>query len=70
MAIFSLVYADEDLNTLFLQCFNYVLLPWDFFGTTPQRHKQKQLQWKESRKQNLDFVLWLMTLIYCILRFT
>lgn len=62
-------------NTLSLQCFNYVLVPWDFCKTTPLRrchtqHKQKQLWWKESGKQILDLVLELMRLIYCIWRFT
>lgn len=62
-------------NTLSLQCFNYVLVPWDFCKTSPQRHcctpnKQKQLWWKESWKQNLHLVLQLMRLMHCIWGFT
>lgn len=39
------------------------------YDAATHQSKQKQLWWKESWKQNLDLVLWLMRLIYCIWRF-
>lgn len=41
MAIFSLVYVDEDLKHTFptiFYFFYFVLVPWDFSKATPQRH--------------------------------
>lgn len=44
MAIFSLVYADEDLKCAFRKtprCFNYVLVPWDFCKTASLRRRRR-----------------------------
>lgn len=57
-------------NALIMCLCHEISVKHPHYDAATHQTNTKQLRWKESWKENLDLVLWLMRLIHCIWRFT